>query len=574
MSSMTRCRDNFDACNFKVAIVHSTKIHYAFFVEEKPPEDAHRKKLATAAVNGELKPLLAIFELLSGSGFSRADLLAPVFFYLLDPSYIPSLDFLALHLNPAVDSPLLRVHRAIISLKALSIRNPTGGGLILAKGASPELWPRVWSWIQFLHRCHDDLAHLNPFNEEELDLDELVQGAGGSSMDLARLLVEHLRFLIPSPEDPITNEILVLLCSVIRLLKTTRSSDAAWETELLCAGIIKAVVYTLVTLTVSRRRHYGGDERLLRLPSEASQRHSSASPLDHGLTPIHAVLLRTEDARRPASWSQISRRGFSSELLPLWKTFMDVARPRLELMKHYHKRDLRRGRNCDNMEQAPTDIETKSMCALRKLHLLFEGMPERRLARGRPPQGVCALPSAAPHSHALLGLLLLAGDPESLSPRDRSFLRALAHQDYFTHKAYLDIGRIRFMNGTPGKMFVSVLDYTAGAVESSVRSVRAMNPTIQSASFRALWDEAVKRAHRSRGRIHLVVLLVAEGDLSTRYRLLAMHSETSAIQDEMESIASSLPQGVDIEHSEQLPEIGRRVGALLKQDGCRTKLIW
>jgi hypothetical protein len=153
-----------------------------------------------------------------------------------------------------------------------------------------------------------------------------------------------------------------------------------------------------------------------------------------------------------------------------------------------------------------------------------------------------------------------------VNTEDLSFIWALARFDWMTNKPNLYIQRISAMNNHCDYAIFSVLDYTGGMVKVSVRLKKSMG--VDTPSFREPWDEAVARAARSGGRIHVVALILPEGN-EARYRFMTMQSPTSFINKELEDIAKSLPQGLkDIEDPVYGPIMARRLTALLEKDGC------
>ncbi|KAJ7754401.1 hypothetical protein DFH07DRAFT_823194 [Mycena maculata] len=270
------------------------------------------RELATSAANGSLKSLRRVAELVATDHsplHSRPDLFGPVFFANLDPLGIPSPDQLKSNSFP-VDSPILR---AVLSLKALSLRNAGKTRLLLAPESFKDVWPRAWRWIQVLDQYREDLMDANPLSEmdsyatffqiisrlqddketndliyatpgvrvvvtrawalfldnqsnSEADLvgicrfvaadtltsantAEILVGAGRRDEDLARLFVSHLHFAVPGPDHIASGETLVLLGGVIRLLKGINRNEN-WRNALLSQGIIKSLVLTMVCLSV------------------------------------------------------------------------------------------------------------------------------------------------------------------------------------------------------------------------------------------------------------------------------------------------------------------------------------
>ncbi|KAJ6629590.1 hypothetical protein B0H10DRAFT_2208550 [Mycena sp. CBHHK59/15] len=247
------------------------------------------------------------------------------------------------------------------------------------------------------------------------NLEGLLQGAGGSIADLARLLVAHLNFAVPSTDSPPSNETLLLLGGIIRSLKTINHRNEDWGSALLLQGIVPSLVHTMCSLTVpSAIEGKGGilDDCffiLAKILVVTPQHKYIAEALKAGL--LQAIVLcfyysvlseiNVElDQVRDLTQTPCFR---ASEIFQIWTTFVDSTETRLQVLRRY-----------DN------------------------------------------------------------GNPETVSMCDRSFLWALAHYDYLTNKPSLYIQRISVMNKYPGQVLFSVLDYTTGVVNVSVRLMKAM----------------------------------------------------------------------------------------------------
>ncbi|KAJ7189155.1 hypothetical protein C8R46DRAFT_35405 [Mycena filopes] len=429
----------------------------------------------------------------------------------------------------------------------------------------------------------------------ENNITELKEGAGGSLADLARLMVAHLKLFVPRADSTVSKETLTLLRPVVRLLKAINHGNDEWTSALFSQRIVPTMVVTIRSLTVgcsAERRDAVLDDCfivLVRLLMYTPQHRHIAEAVKAGL--LHAVVLsRTATIpikalltfvlpRSTVYYSVLRRikigldevdattagsafRAF--ETFEFWQKFMKVATPNLEVFRRYEQGDWLSGRHCDNMtcgKRVKTSeakqcsrCETSHYCSTEcQASDWHEGGHRKVCARFRSLQ---------------------LTDPEPLTARDRSFMWALAHFDYLTNKAHLYIQRMAVMNNLPGQLVFSVLDYASGAVFPTVRVSKALGDALPP-SFQALRDESVARAARSGGRMHLVLLRMPEGH-DLRHRLLTMHSTTSAINDGIEAIARSVPEGLDLEVEEQrekyLPSIETQIAALLKEDGCNAKL--
>ncbi|KAJ7139099.1 hypothetical protein C8R44DRAFT_727205 [Mycena epipterygia] len=605
------------------------------------------RTVATSAAKGSLDALRDVVALIS-TDFPRPGLLAPVFFANLDPLEITSADRMQ-ELMFAVDSPISRAIISLEALSARNMGgggpvlaneasadvwprawkwlkilaryhddlvhvNPLSDvdaysiycaiilrlrdhketkDLIYAADGPRAVITRAWT-IFLANRSgpevHDLIVGACRFILEDTisptNITEIMQGAGSTDADLAKLFVEHLKFAIPGPDYPASSETLLLLGGVIRLLKSINYRDKAWTSALLSQGIVTALVVVMLCLTVPTVA--GTDEMLedcffilARILAFTPRHQYLVEALKAGL--LHAIVLSRCTAvgvecflslvlpRSTVYYSVLRQldnelgkvediaetsRFRASKIFERWTKFVDVAEARLELMRRYDAGQWLSGTDCANVD----------------CDKLMSGA-ERKQCSGCGTSSYCSVEcqkldwKVGGHRTMCMRLRpFLLSDPEIVGTRDRSFMWALAHHDYLTNKANLYVTRISVMNKYPGKPLFSVLDYTNGAVSIGVRLFSALGPVAP--SFQVIWDENVARAARSGGRIHLLVLLVPEGE-NVRYRLLTMRAKTSTIQDGMEEIAKSLPVGLeDLDNSPYRAELARKVTALLKQDGC------
>ncbi|KAJ6546617.1 hypothetical protein B0H10DRAFT_2131009 [Mycena sp. CBHHK59/15] len=107
--------------------------------------------VATAAINGSVPDLKRLMFLTMDS-HPESQLFLPVFYTLLDPLGIPAPEQLEL-IGRSVDS---MVPLRVIALEALRLHSS------IPREAMPDLWQRVWPWIQFIHTYRHGLFSLPP----------------------------------------------------------------------------------------------------------------------------------------------------------------------------------------------------------------------------------------------------------------------------------------------------------------------------------------------------------------------------------------------------------------------------
>ncbi|KAJ6473303.1 hypothetical protein DFH09DRAFT_470245 [Mycena vulgaris] len=460
------------------------------------------QSLALSAAKGSLDALRQVIALLSTDDYPRPDLLAPVFFANLDPSGISS----QARLKASQSSDGSPIPRAILALKALATRNADGSGRVLTTDASPDVWPRVWKWIQLLDRYREDLVGVNPLPDTEsyaiycaiilrlqdhrgtreaiyattgvrdviarawtvfmdnprnpavdlvsvcrflledtispINIDGLMMGSGCSITTLASLFAAHLTFVIPTPDSPVSNETLLLLRPVIRLLDAINYRNELWNSALVSGGIVSALIMTMRSLAVAPVD--GADAMLddcftvlMRILMVTSQHQYIVDALKAGI--LHSIVLSRRYTvgakffltvllpRSTVYYSVLKSLGAelekiqdlveiarfpASETLEPWTKFVDFAETRLEIMRRYDTGDWLSGRHCDNLDCGKrmrtadqmrcSRCGTSYYCSKECQSIDWQEGPHRK---------VCARFRS-----------LLLSDPETLNARDRSFM--------------------------------------------------------------------------------------------------------------------------------------------------------
>lgn len=262
--------------------------------------------VATAAANGSLKDLVRLSIVLRSLPGDQAAILLPIFYLHLDPSTIPDpgrLDEII-----TAGTPLPSIDGAVISLNALSDLVEMS---VVPVDASPDLWPRVWKWMHFLHSyweylpgfhasdevkgclknssivlllsqhpatalaisatpgirrilatswaaiLHDvslasqeaaklELTRLLALLSRDIDdlsnLDEVVDGVGGSYNDLAAVIIEHISQGVAAPTS---ETVVTYLGAVITVLE---ARDDPLNAALMAKGIVLSLLLAIDTL--------------------------------------------------------------------------------------------------------------------------------------------------------------------------------------------------------------------------------------------------------------------------------------------------------------------------------------
>ncbi|KAJ7136191.1 hypothetical protein C8R46DRAFT_1361914 [Mycena filopes] len=128
--------------------------------------------------------------------------------------------------------------------------------------------------------------------------------------------------------------------------------------------------------------------------------------------------------------------------------------------------------------------------------------------------------------------------------RELSFLRQLLHRDFDTWKILVLAKQATFMSLNPGQSFVTLYNYSLGAVNIEVQATTAPDVRIYlgDGSY-GTWDKTVSRAARSGGRLWPDVVAVHAGNApGARYFVMPLRTKTSALYNGLKAIADGLPE--------------------------------
>ncbi|KAJ7504784.1 hypothetical protein B0H11DRAFT_1980772 [Mycena galericulata] len=231
--------------------------------------------------------------------------------------------------------------------------------------------------------------------EEDLWPDLLAQG-------LATVLPTAICGLHDAHRDDMAQELLdKVLLVMLSLLRNC--TDPRWCAETLEAGFLRALVLTATPVRTHKHievKHFFHTE----LPKALVYR-CVVSTLDLALRAAHADSIAPSFTTSPA---------FND-----WSNFVALAEQRLEVLKDVESQECARMMGCGNMECCAigkkADFRRCSAC--RKPAYCSEECQAQDWAMGH--RGECARTREAN-----------LADPDPLSRRDRSFMRALLHNDY------------------------------------------------------------------------------------------------------------------------------------------------
>ncbi|KAJ7190651.1 hypothetical protein GGX14DRAFT_482808 [Mycena pura] len=109
------------------------------------------RRLAIGAVRGSYDDIGALFDKLPYLPQSSLRLLGPVFYVTLDPA-----DISTFHQLESSDASTVRTRLYAVLVSLLCITNLASRGAVPPE-ALHDLWPRIWSWIEFIETFRDNL---------------------------------------------------------------------------------------------------------------------------------------------------------------------------------------------------------------------------------------------------------------------------------------------------------------------------------------------------------------------------------------------------------------------------------
>ncbi|KAJ7160465.1 hypothetical protein C8R46DRAFT_1223951 [Mycena filopes] len=113
-------------------------------------EAAELPQIASAAMNDSMRDVARLHVLARSMPEDQILGLLPVFFANLDPALIPSLETLDEILTTSTRLPAIQNAEESLSSLAIVLRTES-----FPLDAAPEIWPRIWKWIEFLQLYHD-----------------------------------------------------------------------------------------------------------------------------------------------------------------------------------------------------------------------------------------------------------------------------------------------------------------------------------------------------------------------------------------------------------------------------------
>ncbi|KAJ7660275.1 hypothetical protein DFH06DRAFT_1401716 [Mycena polygramma] len=451
-------------------------------------------------------------------------------------------------------------------------------GTILSLSQDTEILPTIIStpgvrvlfskgWVVAVNRLQTSdklmlqlvkfLLRTNP--RDPPNLEELIEGAGGSPNNFASLLVNHIRLPAPHRDHALSDQDGLALLPIFVFIHDVGLMDGPLRSPLVESGLIKCVITALCTLcgntitltaellpasfavlVAHMMAHPGFPAMkealaagLLRILVCANRRMPH---LDFGLHLLlrdilpkslvyHSVLSVIQAALDDTKYLANTPEFRASPFFQEWINFVEVATERLVVMEQYNSGKLGSRRACDHLEcGAMRKDDTLLRCAA--CHNVFYCSKECQVAdwKGRHRK-LCKTDANRPHE----------GAPQ-LTFRDRDFLRALLHHDYEAARVEVLALQIACLRRTPNDVCFVKFDYRAGrvAIEAAPSQAEFTMPS-QGRSERS-GPGICARAARSGGRMELHVMVVGEGE-RVREHCIPLRSAHGAVHEQVSAIA-------------------------------------
>ncbi|KAJ7624119.1 hypothetical protein DFH06DRAFT_757165 [Mycena polygramma] len=433
-------------------------------------------------------------------------------------------------------------------IKTLSLHKPIADLIARQRGVSAFV---TRAWIMTVDAPAADREDLQAYADclmllhpgDPANFSEILEEAGGTLDSLANLTVRHLASVIPGKA-----EVLPFVTAVVTFLDDAEDTAGPFNDALLANGVITALVKVFFVADLVGSVYYNLDamrfgllrlikRRLLSPPGYLAM----SEALDAGL--LRVILLCYKDAMTkdildllPNSlvyYSVASRMGQclrdvttqaanldfrQSTLYPVWMNLINVFERRLRVLNSFTS--TRSLKACDNMD-CPGKIRPKTQfhrCGGCQSVYYCASECQSSDWKSGGHREIC------PH------LASLRKREPPLSVRERSYMRAVLHDDH--HNSYRQV-LPHLMDATrtyPGIRFFTLFDYTnpSGLPEILPKATTIEFPDA-TPDWKAVWNHYAARVGRSRATLELHLMAVMEGSIR-RMRLYPMRSVSDGIR--------------------------------------------
>ncbi|KAJ6540862.1 hypothetical protein DFH09DRAFT_64066 [Mycena vulgaris] len=435
------------------------------------------------------------------------------------------------------------------------------------------------------------------------NLDEWIDGAGGTLDDLAVLLVGHINRIQSTPDIPkFDNSFAFFFHPMVRLLAASELTRIEKDGRIMLAPLTAAllphgIVGALSDMLFTGARPGLGEQAPVQTLHRCSAilqhiLYSSAGyrllpeALDAGLlnvlvacgelksAKIDGILMSFLTRLLPASTvyydflakmepalrrvEDFERTGiFRTTTFSEWGKMKELARQRLQVLTLLDAPSYISRRACDNLQcgviRARTDLRRCSGC-----QSYYYCSAECQRSDWNDGHRAACTPV---HS-----FWLNASSPFSV--KERAFLRALMQDDHSSLKGLRSrIDELIFMNLGPNSPFCTQFDYTGLA--GTMRVFGAEDWGLSVKPDPAQWAYVVARMEKSRGRMGLHTVVVLQGDVP-RYLIVPLRAATPTVQYGMRNLAATISPNTTWD----LQVLGRRLHDLIQNDGAPALEIY
>ncbi|KAJ7131883.1 hypothetical protein C8R43DRAFT_1239682 [Mycena crocata] len=389
------------------------------------------------------------------------------------------------------------------------------------------LLTRTWAVALFRGELHNLPGISYLIGEENLqhNIGEYIEGAGGSSTQLCRLVIKHIDFLVTHKfSDVILFHLHAIILFVCRLCDKDQLFAALLDVGL--ARSLTAVAVLLATPHVEFDAEFEVEQGLTYcfhfMTTAMAQARSGDYSLDMlkgGILPLIVTLGQSN--RFPSKVN-----AFLHQILPnamVHYAFVTEFKVRLATLPELPDASGSCGRIAPKFR-----FRRCGACAKRKYC-------------SRECQSVDW--HDADH-RSVCTLQLLSPDPAT--SRERGFFRTILHRQYQKIKFHILRAQLEFLVTHPGADFYMVFLHERTPPLFQILSIEG--PQVPGQPPRptdAAWVDAVARARRSKGQMEVHLLKIAEGE-GQRERIVTLRSDSTAIYDGLRILAAGIPPGADL----------------------------
>ncbi|KAJ7154886.1 hypothetical protein C8R43DRAFT_1186231 [Mycena crocata] len=437
---------------------------------------------------------------------------------------------------------------------------------------------RVWAGMEISHKPETNhlawmglTLFMRPSDWTPSNIEEFVEGAGGSVAQLATLTIQHLHANSnPCGENPMTlgnpqitalrtllafvqETVPVLLSPLLAaglttivteaLIPVSRASFESAEALGECLNILIAVIciqpgYAYLAKAI-KAGLFGAMVALGQMfhPPPGQLRVLLCSIFPAALIYHSVVSAMTSDVLPRSEGDFVTTRLFQD-----WLDLIGLIKERRRLLEQYHSPDYVTKRACDNPEcgliKNASEVKRCGGCMLHHYCSVSCQVSAWKLNGHRTG---CKKLQANVHSPTYAH--------HFLTRRDESFLRLILHRDYLAHKLDILLLQLQHMHTFPSTHFATVFDYTKGPCEIRVASLVELFGEQCAANLAVELQTNLHHVIMNDGSIDLNGVNGPELTLTPNY---LMRSTSSALTNGLRRIADGLPSNTDVLKLEQL----------------------